>query len=183
MTQVWLVRHGEASASWGEHSDPGLSDKGLREAEASATHLQSVVPQDVALVSSPKARAQETAAPLAACLNRTVVVNDAFQEIQAPVPLESRQVWLQGFMRQTWDQQDESLWRWRDGIVSALQELTEPTVIFTHFLVINTVVAHSRQASKTVQCWPDNGSIHALELREGAIEVVRLGRQMTSVVN
>ena len=32
MTQVWLVRHGEASASWGEHSDPGLSDKGLREA-------------------------------------------------------------------------------------------------------------------------------------------------------
>ena len=183
MTAVWLVRHGEASASWGEHSNPGLSEKGLLEAEAAATQLLSVVPQDVALVSSPKARAQETGAPLAARLNRGVVINDAFQEIQAPVPLEERQVWLQGFMRQTWDEQGESLWRWREGITSALQELVEPTVIFTHFLVINTVVAHCRQASKTVQCWPDNGSIRAFELRDGAIELVGLGRQMTSVVN
>jgi broad specificity phosphatase PhoE len=67
--------------------------------------------------------------------------------------------------------------------VGALLGLSEPTVIFTHFLVINTVVAHSRQASKTVQCWPDNGSVHDLELADGAIKVVRLGQQMTSVVN
>jgi probable phosphoglycerate mutase len=183
MTKIWLVRHGEASASWGEHSDPGLSDKGVIEAEAAATYLQSVVPQGVALVSSPKARAQETAAPLAARLNRSVEINDAFKEIQAPVPLENRQVWLQGFMRQTWETQDASLWSWREGIVNALQEVTEPTVIFTHFLVINTVVAHSRQASKTVQCWPDNGSVHDVELVNGAINVVRLGQQMTSVIN
>ncbi len=183
MTTIWLVRHGEASASWGEHSDPGLSEKGVLEAQAAATQLLSVVPRDVALVSSPKARAQETAAPLAAHLNRDVVINPAFQEIQAPVPLKDRQVWLQGFMRQTWTEQSESLWRWREGIVGALLGLSEPTVIFTHFLVINTVVAHSRKASKTVQCWPDNGSVHHLELAHGAIKVVRLGQQMTSVVN
>ena len=92
-------------------------------------------------------------------------------------------MWLQGFMRQTWEQQGASLWGWREGIVSALQRVTEPTVIFTHFLVINAVVAHSRQASKTVQCWPDNGSVHDVELVSGAINVVRLGQQMTSVVN
>ena len=26
---IYLVRHGEAAASWGNHPDPGLSDKDL----------------------------------------------------------------------------------------------------------------------------------------------------------
>ena len=38
-----LVRHGEASASWGEHNDPGLSKEGQNQAHAliavSYTHL------------------------------------------------------------------------------------------------------------------------------------------------
>ena len=33
MTEIILVRHGEASASWQESTDPGLSELGERQAE------------------------------------------------------------------------------------------------------------------------------------------------------
>ena len=33
MTKLLIVRHGEASASWEESTDPGLSDLGIVQAE------------------------------------------------------------------------------------------------------------------------------------------------------
>ena len=30
---ILLIRHGEASASWGDHADPGLSDNGKKQAD------------------------------------------------------------------------------------------------------------------------------------------------------
>jgi len=33
---IYLVRHGEAAASWGESSDPGLSELGWQQAEDAA---------------------------------------------------------------------------------------------------------------------------------------------------
>ena len=183
MNSVWLVRHGEAAASWGEHADPGLSDSGHQQAEAAAEALLACLPGGVELVSSPRARALETAAPLASRLERGVQVVDAFREIDAPVPLADRQTWLRGFMKQTWDQQGDPLWQWRSDIIAALQDLNAPTVIFTHFLVINTVVAHCRRAQETVQCWPDNGSIHHFECGGTELSVVRLGQEMSTVVN
>ena len=75
---IFLVRHGEAAASWGQESDPGLSDLGRAQAAESARSLQRLMPPNTALVSSPLARAQETAAPLAASLGR----NEAAQRVE-----------------------------------------------------------------------------------------------------
>ena len=36
MTKLLIVRHGEASASWEESTDPGLSDLGIVQAEECA---------------------------------------------------------------------------------------------------------------------------------------------------
>lgn len=183
MTAVWLVRHGEAAASWGEHSDPGLSAQGVAQAEAAAEQLQAMLPAVVKLVSSPKARAQETAMPLARRLACGVDIDDAYREINAPVPLAERQAWLRSFMRQTWDEQGDPLWQWRDGIVAALQSVQVPTVVFTHFLVINAVVAHCRGAGETLQCWPDNGSIHRFEVGTEGVSLVTVGQEIRTVVN
>jgi len=37
---IFLVRHGEAAASWGESPDPGLSELGRRQAEVAAALLK-----------------------------------------------------------------------------------------------------------------------------------------------
>lgn len=183
MTSIWLVRHGEAAASWGEHHDPGLSGLGRSQAQAAAEALLPVIPSSTALVSSPKARALETSEPLAQAMQREVTINSAFREIDAPVPLSERPQWLRGFMRQRWSEQPEVLWQWRHGIVQALREIEQPTVIFTHFLVINAVVAHCRGDDETLLAWPDNGSQHEFRLSDGELSLVSLGREMETKVN
>lgn len=183
MIAVWLVRHGEAAANWGEHPDPGLSELGKRQAFEAADALWKLVPADVAMVTSPKARAIETATPLAQRLASSVTVDHAFQEIQAPVDLEHRQGWLRGFMRSSWSEQSESLWEWRTGIIDSLLTLQRPTVIFTHFLVINTVLAHIRGADQTLLFWPDNGSFHQFGIDGDTFRVASLGREMATRIN
>jgi len=182
MIPIWLVRHGEAAAKWAEHPDPGLSDLGRQQAEAAADELEAVIPTNVKLVSSPKARAIETAFPLQQRRELAVEIESAFIEIQAPVTLDQRQIWLRAFMSQRWSEQSAAIWSWREQLVDQLSRLSQPTVVFTHFLVINTVLAHISGDERTVQLWPDNGSIHHLALEAGQLNVLGLGREMTTIV-
>lgn len=183
MTDIWLVRHGEAAASWGEHTDPGLSDLGHQQAEAVAEELLPVVPAGTRILSSPKARALETAQPLADRLGCAIETDPAFIEVKAPVPLEQRQAWLRQFMGQSWDEQPASLWQWRQQMIDALARIEEPTVIFSHFLVINTVLAHVSSDPRTVQRWPDNASSHHFNRDERGLQIVSLGRQLETFIN
>jgi len=64
MTQIWIVRHGEAAASWEKDPDPCLSALGQSQAEETANALMGLVPMGAQLISSPLRRAQETAAAL-----------------------------------------------------------------------------------------------------------------------
>jgi broad specificity phosphatase PhoE len=184
MIDIYLVRHGEAAASWGQSPDPGLSELGRVQAHNTAHALRPLLADtEPALISSPLARALETAAPLAATLGLTVQVNDTFREIQAPVPLADRQTWLRQFMQERWDEQPESLHTWRDGPRRELLALHTTVVIFTHFLVINAVVGQIRGEEATLCCWPDNGSITHLRSGDNGLELVALGEQMKTMVN
>lgn len=184
MVDIYLVRHGEAAASWGQSPDPGLSELGHVQArDAARTLRSSLAGAALELISSPLTRTLETAAPLAAELGQSVRVNEAFQEIQAPVPLAERQTWLRQFMRERWDDQPESLHAWRERPLLELLALETTAVIFTHFLVINAVVGQIRGVESTLCCWPDNGSITHLRSTDNALELVALGAQMKTVVN
>ena len=184
MIDIFLVRHGEAAASWGQSLDPGLSELGHEQARNAAHALRPLLAgTEPALISSPLARALETAAPLADELGLSVQVNEAFREIQSPVPLAERQTWLRQFMQERWDQQPDSLHAWREGPRRELLALQAPAVIFTHFLVINAVVGQIQGAEATLCCWPDNGSITHLRSTENGLELVALGEQMKTIVN
>ena len=181
---IWLVRHGEASATWGEHPDPGLSALGQQQAVVAAESLIATLPGDVQLISSPKQRALETAMPLAERLQRPVRIDAAFTEVVSPAPLAERQDWLKSFMRQTWREQSPPILSWREGIIEGLLSLEQPTVIFSHFLVINTVVAYVREHQDTLQFWPDNGSVHEFGLDfQGNLRLVKLGEEMATRIN
>lgn len=180
---ILLVRHGEAAAEWGQHEDPGLSALGRQQAGDAARALRHRFAPEWELYSSPKARALETAEPLACALDVEVRVEEAFSEIPAPVPLERRKAWLRQFMQQQWRGQPDTLWQWRDRMLGCVRELEAPAVIYTHFLVINTVVAAAEQRDETLCFWPDNGSITHLRLDNGRLEVLALGKAMKTVVN
>ncbi len=183
MPDIFLVRHGEAAASWGQSRDPGLSELGIQQAERTAQELQNLVGETVKLISSPLARARETARPMAERLFADVEINEAFREIPAPVPLPDRQPWLRQFMRQNWSEQPEELWAWRERAVNQVKQCTDTTLVFTHFLVINAIVGQVLGRDETLCFWPDNASITHLRSRGDALELVALGREMETVVN
>lgn len=180
---IFLVRHGEAAASWGQESDPGLSELGREQAEQAARGLLGQLPDDVRLISSPLARAQETAVPLARELGAQVAIDDAYREIPSPVPLAERQDWLRAFMGQQWAEQGKELHQWRQAMIDGLCALEGPVVIFTHFLVINTVVGHALDRLETLSFFPGNGSVTQLCRSGDNLHLVALGDQMESVVN
>lgn len=181
---IYLVRHGEAAASWGQAPDPGLSPLGYEQAGAAARVLAPrLAGNAVQLLSSPLARALETAAPLSRELGIAVVIDEAFREIKSPVPLPQRQAWLRQFMQQRWDEQPDSLHQWREQATRQLLALDRPAVVFTHFLVINAVVGQLQGSEATLCFWPDNGSITHLRRRDDGLELVELGAQMSTAVN
>lgn len=180
---IYLVRHGEAAATWGQSSDPGLSEQGVQQAQHCAGQLRRQLDAATELVSSPLLRARETADPLAKLLQQPVQVNEAFREIPAPVPLPKRQDWLRNFMKQRWETQPESMHAWREQAYSQVSGLGQPTVVFTHFLVINAVVGKVLGRAETLCFWPDNVSVTHLRNTGESLELVALGRQMKTVVN
>ncbi len=182
-TPIWLVRHGEASASWGEHPDPGLSSLGHQQAETSALSLVASIPKNAQLISSPKQRAQETAQPLAERFQCPVAIDPVFDELVSPVALADRPRWLTTFMGQTWHEQSAEVLSWRDGIIKRLEAVQTPSIIFCHFMVINAVVAAVRDHSATVQFWPDNGSIHEFVVHKQGLQLVSLGQEMPTRIN
>ena len=183
MTQIWIVRHGEAAASWEKDPDPGLSGLGQAQAEETAIALMDIVPVGAQLISSPLRRAQETAAKFASKRGDDVHVDSRFSEVRSPVPLSGRKAWLQEFMRQDWSEQSDDLWAWRRDILSGLKEATGPTVVFCHFLVINAVIAEIENKPEVLQVYPANASFHELKLEDGHLSLVQLGQQMETRIN
>ena len=181
---IFLVRHGEAAAAWGQDPDTGLSELGKKQAIATTQKLLPQLGDAVEVISSPLLRAQETALPLLEVRPGELVINNAFCEIPAPVPLAERQDWLRGFMKQKWSEQPETLLQWRANALAQLQQLTTPTVVFSHFLVLNAIVGAIQAQAETLVFWPDNASVTHLRLSSnGELSLVALGDQMDTVIN
>lgn len=178
---IFLIRHGEAAASWDEHPDPGLSDTGRKQALQIRDELEKH--QGLRLVVSPLMRAQETAQPLASTLRCSAVTDERFREIPSPVGIEDRRAWLNAFMRQEWSEQQPSILGWRDDAWQALFEFDGPTAVITHFMMINAIVSRLTEAPETVVCIPDNGSITHLRMEGRALKLVAVGRQAKTLVN
>jgi probable phosphoglycerate mutase len=179
---IYLVRHGEAAAHWHESDDPGLSDRGRRQAEEAARLLQERVDAGIRLLSSPMRRARETSQPLAGVLGAEVAIAEPFREIPTPVQLADRQTWLGRIARQAWDEQVDLVRDWRDGLLHQLRRIHEPTVVFTHFMVLNAIVGDLTSDQRVVCFMPDNASITTLRRERGELRLVELGRQFRTEV-
>ncbi len=181
MVDIFLIRHGEAEAAWGEAADPGLSPAGRQQALQVRDELERY--SNLKIFSSPLLRAVETAQPLATTLRARVEIDDTYREIPTPVDISDRQAWLSGFMRQEWSEQNPEIIAWRDTAWNKLFELDSHSAIFTHFMIINAICGMLTESAETVCCVPDNGSIMKLRLDGNALKLVEVGRQMQTRVN
>ena len=183
VTNIWLVRHGEAAASFDQEIDPGLSLLGHEQAVTAAQQLSAIVPPDAQLLSSPKQRALQTGAPFVSLRDAVLQSDERFIELPSPEGLAQRSEWLQQALAANWSALPTAVHDWQNGIASALQSLSTPTVIFTHFLVINSIAAAISREDAVVQCLPANGSIHHLQIEGARWRWVSRGAMLESIVN
>ena len=183
MTDIWLVRHGEAAAAFDQNTDPPLSDLGCEQAARSAESLTQRVPDYAQLLTSPKLRAIQTGEPFAEMRGEALDIDRRFIELPSPGALTERKDWIQRVLKGRWSELPESVHDWQRDIIDAIQALQVPTVIFSHFLVINTVAAHMSGEDTVLQCLPANGSVHHLRVDEGSWQWIARGEMLQTVVS
>jgi broad specificity phosphatase PhoE len=184
MTRLFLIRHGEPEAAWGSAADdPGLSEAGRSQAEAAAQTLAGY--GRLAIVSSPMKRCRETAAPFAARSGSNARIEPRVSEVVAPSGVADRRAWLretfpwdEGVVRRQWSSVDAGLRAWRDSVVAAMLELKQDSAVFSHFIAINALASVATRSADTIVCVPGYASITEFAVRDGAVELVRLGESM-----
>lgn len=181
MPRLFLIRHGEPVAAWGgADADPGLSEAGLAQAEASAERLAGLGP--LAVVSSPMRRCQETAAPYARRVGKTPTIQQGVSEVATPPGIGDRRAWLAasfpwrtpGQMRR-WDDLEPLVRNWRDEVLRTVRAMNADTAIFSHFIAINVIAGAAMRKSETIVFQPGYASITEIDLRDGDLSVVKLG--------
>lgn len=184
---VHLVRHGRAAAAWDEDPDPPLSEEGLSQALRVASRFGGGAPLRV--VSSPLLRCRQTAFPLAAAWGVEVHVEPRVAEIPSPEGLDvaARGAWLTEAMSGTWSglaaRSGARYLDYRADTVSALRDLGEDAVVFSHFVAINAVLGAALADDRLVVARLDNCSVTTVRVdADGGVRVVETGGEAPTPV-
>ena len=94
-----------------------------------------------------------------------------------------RKNWLQEVFKKNIDELEKPQQIWQSKILSNLKSFTEPTIIFSHFMVINIVVSTLKNDPRVVSFYPDNCSITELKSDEGKLNLISTGNELQTHVN
>ena len=192
MINIYLIRHGRASSGW-DTSDPNLDLTGKEQSEKIALKLSKIAKEPFDVFSSPLIRCIETAEPFSKITNKKIKIENKIIEIPSPIKnLKKRVVWLKRVLPLTWNEliSDEDskeskidYFLWRENILKFFLSLKKDTFIFTHYLVINSIVSYLRKSDKVVFFNPDNTSLTHLSLSDKKLKIISLGDEASTIIN
>ena len=192
MINIFLIRHGKASSGWNS-LDPALDDFGKKQSKELAKKLLNYSSESYDLFSSPLLRCKQTSKPFRLLCNKDITIEDRVSEIPSPISdLNKRVIWLKRVLPLNWNELiddkdsiasglDYNLWR--SGIIDFLYSLKNDTFIFTHFVVINSIVSFLNKSEKVIFFNPDNTSITHLTLDKEILKIISLGKESITKVN
>jgi broad specificity phosphatase PhoE len=175
MARLYMIRHGRAEAGFGESMDPGLDELGHSQALAVAEKMKALGPLPV--LSSPLARTQQTAAPLAKLWGVVPLIEEAVAEIPSPkgMTLEARVAWLRKLMAGSWHDASLELGTWRERCIATMAAIPHDTVIFSHYVAINVIAGAALGDDRVVVFSPDNCSVTVFETDGAKLSLVEKG--------
>ncbi|MEQ3695784.1 MAG: histidine phosphatase family protein [Pseudomonadales bacterium] len=177
MPKLYVVRHGQPASEWNQDPDPGLSTLGQSQASEVAMTLSTLSCQDV--VSSPMARAAETAA--ISTLDHSIRTEQTIREIPSYWVLSSqRKNWLDRVLRSNWEDLEPEIKVWRESLIHWASTIEHNTLAFSHFVVINALIATATDSEKVVNALPDHCAIAEFDVIDGQLHFVGIDRELDS---
>lgn len=177
---IYLIRHGEAAATWGDHPDPGLSELGRGQAVAVSGILDNL--GATSAITSPMQRCRETAQPFEARLGSPARVVTEVSEIATPSGVGDRVAWLRSLMAGTWAEAGSELVAWRHDMARIVADLPDNVAVFSHFVAINALVGALEGDDRVTVFRPGHCSVTRLERRDGRLRVAEYGSESATRV-
>tara|TARA_B100000424_G_C22899394_1_gene478356 strand:+ start:472 stop:1050 length:579 start_codon:yes stop_codon:yes gene_type:complete len=192
MVNIYLIRHGKASSGW-DTMDPKLDLIGKKQAKKIAKKLSNIAIEPFEIFSSPLTRCIETAEPFSEITKKNIKIENNVIEIPSPIEnLKKRVFWLKRVLPLTWEElisdKDSKESKidyhlWRENILKFFLSLNKDAFIFTHYLVINSIVSYLRKSDKVVFFSPDNTSLTHLSLSAKKLQIISLGDEALTLIN
>lgn len=192
MINIFLIRHGKASSGWNS-LDPALDDCGKEQSKELAKKLLKYSLDSYDLFSSPLLRCKQTSIPFKSLCNKEITIEKRVSEIPSPISdLNKRVVWLKKVLPLNWNElidDEDSVASgldyniWRSDIMNFLYSLKNDSFIFTHFVVINSIISFLNRSEKVIFFNPDNTSITHLTLDKNTMKIITLGEESITKVN
>ena len=192
MINIFLIRHGKASSGWSS-LDPALDSFGEQQSKELIKKLLNYALDYYDIFSSPLLRCKQTSLPFSRFSNKKINIERRVSEIPSPISdLNKRVVWLQRVLPLNWSElinDKDSLTSglnynlWRSDIMDFLYSLKNDSFIFTHFVVINSIISFLNKSEKVVFFNPDNTSVTHLTFDGEFMKIISLGEQSITKVN
>ena len=182
-SHIILVRHGEASAGWSTHPDPGLSAQGLQQARTAGKSLINEL-SCYQLLSSPKKRAMETMEIMIKGKKYSFELDPRFIEIPSGnVDADKKKDWLIRIFTTPIEELPEPIKEWRNKLIKWFKEAEGNFIVTTHFMVINALVSHITSNNAISYFHPDYASRTEIFIRNGELTQLILGDDKKTVIN
>ena len=182
-SHIILVRHGEASAEWSAHLDPGLSAKGREQAKNSGKSLVNEL-SCYQLLSSPKKRAIETMEIMNKGYKNSFELDHRFIEIPSSnIDADKKKEWLVSIFTTPIEELPETVTKWRNKLIDWLKDAEGNFIVTTHFMVINALVSHITTNDVISYFHPDYASRTEIVIRNGELTQLILGDDKKTVIN
>ncbi len=182
-TRIYLVRHGRADAGWDAAVDPQLDTLGQQQSLEMAQQLAPLGPMNV--VTSPLRRCQQTAQPLCEVWKVKPIICPEVAEIPSPVgvSIPDRVEWLRLAMSGTWESLGPRYLKFRDELVNFVYQISDDTVVVSHFVAINAVIGKIQNVEQLVTYRLDNCSVTVVERDgHGELNIIQSGREADTLI-
>lgn len=181
---IILVRHGEASASWGDDPDPGLSKIGIDQANKLIDNKNLPYLLEYDFVSSPKSRALMTAAPLINKYSKNLITDETFTEIPSTgIKPQNKKDWLSEIVTMKLSDLPDEVNEWRLMLIEKIFETKKNTIVFSHFMVINALVAELTKSDTLLCFYPDYTSITKIIVEDNKVKDLYIGNERKTLIN
>jgi len=179
-----LVRHGEAAEIWGKHPDPGLSELGIKQSTSLVNNKMLELLDSYSFISSPKLRAKMTAEPLIKKFDKELIINGAYSEIPSNnIDNSQKKTWLTNVMNAEIKDLPDFVVNWRNNIIKHSLGVSQNTIIFTHFMVINALVGSLLKKSALMYFYPNYASVTKITFENKEVRSISLGDEKKTIIN